>query len=272
MIDTLPQVETGASPAPAKEENRRPGAPFGFLAACLVLAIAAIVLGTKVHKQSAELADRNAQLAQSNSSGAKARADLEDAKSQGLALQAQLASVGNQRTEFQEQLGVAKRQIAGFQAQVASGQSQLADLQSQLTSAKTQVAEAQAKAAGDEGQLRDLQSQLDAAKGQLAGTNAELSKAQVDLTRLHPMLVEARRIPITAAFEKSFWDHGYTLHLSNNATAALKVRIEISGSEPTRYQSAVLDGGAAVSIMRLPPGEKVVITSEGYDPLSLTAQ
>ena len=86
------------------------------------------------------------------------------------------------------------------------------------------------------------------------------------------MLVEARRIPITAAFEKSFWDHGYTLHLSNNATAALKVRIEISGSEPTRYQSAVLDGGAAVSIMRLPPGEKVVITSEGYDPLSLTAQ
>jgi hypothetical protein len=272
MIDTLPQVETRASPPPPKEENKRAGTPFGFLAACLVLAVASIILGTRVHRQNAELADRDAQLSQSNSKAAQAKADLEEAKSQALVLQAQLASEQNQRTELQAQLGVAKRQIGGFQAQVSGDEGRRSDLESQLNSAKTQVAEAQALVASDQGQRRDLQAQLDAAKAQVAGMQADLGKAQGDLTRLHPLLVEARRIPITATFEKSFWDHGFTLHLSNNATAALKVGIAISGSEPARHQSTVLDGGAAVSIMRLPPGEKVVITSEGYDPLSLTAR
>jgi chromosome segregation ATPase len=237
-----------------------------------VLAVATAFLSTRVHRQRAEIANRNAQLAQSNSKAAQANADLEAAKSQALVLQAQLAHEQNQRTELQAQLGVAKRQIAGFQAQVSGDESRRADLESQLNSAKAQAAAAQAQVAGDQGRQRDLQSQLDAAKAQLAGTQAGLAKAQVDLTRLHPLLVEARRIPIAASFEKSYWDRGFTLHLSNNATTALKVGIAISGSEPARYQTTVLDGGAAVSIMRLPAGEKVVITSEGYDPLSLTAQ
>jgi chromosome segregation ATPase len=187
-------------------------------------------------------------------------------------LQAQLTGEQNQRTEVQAQLGVAKRQIAGFQAQASGEEGRRADLESQLNSAKTQIAAAQAQAAADQGQQRDLQSQLDSAKSQLASVQADLAKAHGDLTRLHPLLVEARRLPITASFEKSYWDRGFTLHLTNNATGALKVGVAISGSEPARYQAAVLDGGAAVSIMRLPPGEKVVITSEGYDPLSLTAQ
>jgi septal ring factor EnvC (AmiA/AmiB activator) len=272
MIDTLPQVETRASPPPEKEENKRAGIPFALIAASLVFAVACVVLDTRVHRQSAELADKNAQLAQSNSKAAQANADLEAAKSQALALQAQLVSEQNQRTELESQLGVAKRQIAGFQAQASGDEVRRTNLESQLNSAKAQLAAAQAQVAADQGQRRDLQTQLDAAKAQLAGMQGDLSKAQGDLTRLHPLLVEARRIPITASFEKSYWDRGFTLHLGNTSTQALKVRIAISGSEPTRYQETVLDGGAAVSIMHLPPGEKLVLTSEGFDPLSLTAQ
>lgn len=101
---------------------------------------------------------------------------------------------------------------------------------------------------------------------------AQLAKAQAVLTRVHPLIVEARQLPLTATFEKSFWDQGFTLRINNPGTAALSLRITISGADQPRAERAVIEGGETLNLGRLPAGENVVIASDGFDPLKLTAR
>jgi DNA repair exonuclease SbcCD ATPase subunit len=274
MIDTLPppQVEQRALPRTPDEKKRNAGATIGILATCFVLAIALAILATRIHKQNVLLAEMGTQLALSNSRATAIQADLDSAKARASALQAQVADGQSQRTDLQSQLDRAKALAAGLQAQNAKDQGVRSGLQAQLENANAQIASLQAQLAGSQGQRADLQSRLDSARAQSADLQAQLGTAQGDLTKLHPLIVKARQMPLTATFEKSFWDYGFTLHLSNPGTEALKVRITISGSEKTRYEATEIEGGSTVSIGRLPPGEKVVIAGEGYDPLSLTAQ
>jgi hypothetical protein len=272
MIDTLPQVETRASPPRTNEDSNRAGTPFGFLAACIVLAIAAIFLGVKLHTRSSELGDVKAQLALSSSSETQARAALAAASEQTAVLQTQVSRDQAQQASLQSQVGAAMAQAAGLQSQASRDQVLRTDLQAQLAGAKAQAADARARLATAQGQREDLQSQLAGARAQAADAQAKLAAAQSDLAKLHPLIVEARHMPLLASFEKSFWDQRFTLHVSNPGTQPMNVRITASGPEKTRYQAAVIEGGATVNIERLPPGEKVVISSDGFDPLSLTAQ
>jgi len=274
MIDTLPppQVEQRALPRTPEEKRKNAGTTIGILAICFVLAIALAILATRVHKQGVALADMGAQLALSNSRAASIQADLDSAKARASALQAQVADGQSQREDQQSQLDRAKALAAGLQAQIAKDQGLRSGLQAQLESANAQIASVQAQLASSQGQRADLQSQLDSTRAQSDDLQVQLGRAQGDLTKLHPLIVKAHQLPLTATFEKSYWDYGFTLHLSNPGTEALKVRITISGSEKTRYEATQIEGGSTVSIAHLPPGEKVVIAGEGYDPLSLTAQ
>ncbi len=267
MINTLPPPQVGhqASPRVPKEKSKRAGASVGILVACVVLAIVCVYFGTRIRGQNAALADVKAQLAQSISRASEIQANLDAAKAQSSGLQAQLANDQGQRSDLQAQLDKAKAQSSGLQAQLASDKGQRSDLQAQLDQVKAQLNRAAQESAA-------YRAQLDQARSHAADTQAQLTKAQGDLTRLHPLIVEARQLPLVATFEKSFWDRGFTLHINNSSSAELKLKITISGAEKTYNQMAVIEGGAALNVERLPAGEVVVIASDGFDPLSLTAR
>lgn len=274
MIDTIPtpQVEQRVSPRTPEEKDQRAGTSVGILALCFVLAIVSIFLGTRIHNQNVVLADVKAQLAQASSKAAQAQADLDAAKVQSTALQAQLQSDQTQRSDLQSQLVQANARSVSLQAQVSRDQGQRSDLQSQINSSKAQFAAMQAQLNTANQESSALSAQLDQAKSHAGDMQAQLAKAQVDLTRVHPLLVQARQLPLTIAFERSFWDLGFTLHVSNPGSAALNLRIKISGTDRTRSQMAVIEAGATLDVPHLPAGENVLIASDGYDPLNLTAR
>jgi hypothetical protein len=260
-----PQVEKRA-PARAPEENSsRTGLSTGLLVACIVLAIIAIYIATSIHKQGAVLADVKAQLARANLRADLAQATLDNAKTKSESLQIELTSDQGQRSNLQSQLDQAKAQSAGLQAELATERSHRKDLQPELDEAKAEVSRARTESSS-------LQAQLDQARSQAADAQAQLAKAQRVLTQVHPLIVEARKLPLNTTFEKSFWDQGFTLHINNTGTPSLNLRITISGQDRTRAQMTVLEGGATVNIERLPPGEKVAISSDGFDPINLTAR
>jgi uncharacterized protein YPO0396 len=148
----------------------------------------------------------------------------------------------------------------------------MSDLQSQLDQAKAQSASFQAQFARARQESAALRTQLEQTRSEAADAKAQLAKAQVDLTKVHPLLVQARQLPLVATFEKSFWDQGFTLHINNPGSAALNVTITISGMDKPRAERAVIEGGATLNVGRLPAGENVVLASEGFDPLNLTAR
>jgi len=50
------------------------------------------------------------------------------------------------------------------------------------------------------------------------------------------------------------------------------VAITVTGPGKTRSQTSTIGAGATLSVDKLVVGEKVVIASEGYDPVTLTVQ
>jgi hypothetical protein len=274
MIDTLPpsQVVKGPIARVQPQESNPTGTSARILAACLVLALVSIYLGLRLHGQNAELAAARSQLAESNSKAVAIQASLDTAKAQASSLQEQLVGDQGQRLNLQSQLDQARTQSAALQAQQARDQSRLSDLQAQVDQEKARSAGIQARFDRASQETSSVQAQLEQTKTQAAAAQAQLVKAQGDLTRLHPLLVEARQLPLTAVFEKSFWDQGFALHLSNSGTAPLKLTIRITGQNKPRAEMAEIEGGETLNLGRLPAGEHVVIASDGFDPLNLTAR
>jgi hypothetical protein len=274
MIDTLPphKVEQRDTSRTQENQDRRTGSSFGFLGTLLILAVVSTVLGTRVHSQKAALADVRAQLDQANSRAAQAQADLGAARGQATALKAQLVADQGQRADLQTQLDQAKAQSAGLGAQLTKDQASRADLQAQLDQAKARSTALQAQAESAASQSSDYKNQLEQARSLAAGEHAQLAKAQADLAQVRPLVVQARQLPLATSFEKSYWDQAFMLHISNPGPASLSLRITVSGASGTRAQQAVIGSGATLNIPRLPSGEKVVIASEGFDPLNLTAR
>jgi multidrug efflux pump subunit AcrA (membrane-fusion protein) len=265
------QFEQRATPR-SLERGNRAAASAGLIVACVLLATVAVYLAARVHSQSTALSETKAQLAQSNSRADAAQAGLDAAKAQSSDLQAKLASGAGEKSDLQSQLDRAKALAAGLQAQLNRDQSQQADLQVQLAQAKALASGRQTQFDRLSQESASLRAQLDQVRSQGAETQAQLAKAQADLTRVHPLVVESRQLHLSTAFEKSFWDQRFTLHISNTGTDALNLRITISGPDKTRAQMAVLEGGASLNIERLPAGENVVIASDGFEPLNLVAR
>lgn len=274
MIDILPPHKVEQRDASRTQENpdRRTGSSFGFLGTLLILAIVSVVLGTRVHHQKVALAEVRVQLDQANYAASQAQADLGASKAQVSALQALIVNDQGQRADLQSQLEQAKAQSSGLGTQLSREQAARADLQTQLDKARAHSAGVEAQLSRAESQATDYRNQLDEARTLAADSHAQLEKAQADLARVHPLVVQASQLPLTTSFEKSFWDQGFTLHVSNPGPSALTLRITISGPNGTRAQVAAIESRATLSVPGLPPGEKVVIASEGFDPLSLTAR
>jgi septal ring factor EnvC (AmiA/AmiB activator) len=258
---------------PAKEEdNGRAKTPSGIRSACLILAIAALVLGFIAYQENSVLTDTKAQLAQANAETGKAKAELAKANAQSADLQAGLDKANARSNDFQTQLRTARSQGADLQAQLEKARSRQSDMQAQLDAARERSADLRARLNRADNGSSELRKELDASKAQTADLQAQLAKAQDDVAKLQPLASKARAMPVAATFKKAFWGGGFTLQVRNQNPAPLKVSIAVAGSEKTPPNSATIESGSTYEVENLTAGANVVITSDGYDPLNLTVR
>jgi hypothetical protein len=270
-----PILQRGSSPA--------------VLVLCIGLVILAIVLAVKVHRlnaqathpaQVAPVADSQKPMAQARPDTTQAPAELDRAKAAAAQLQAQLDKARGQQSDLQAQLEKAKAQSADLQTQLEKAKAQSTDLQSRLDGAKAQSADLQARLDRANAGSKELLSQLDLARSQSADLQSRLQKAEGELARARPLILKARHLPVVTSFEKvrggPFQLVGarntITLHIGNLYLQPLSADITVSGPETRTTQTRVIGGGATFDVEKLAAGDMVVIASEGYDPVTVTAQ
>ena len=273
-----------APTTPRHETAMQRGSTVAVLAVCLGLALIIIVLSFKVHNLNTQVAQA-AQTQKQVEPAAKpentaAQADLDRAKASLAQLQAQLDTAAGQKADLQSKLDKAKAQSADLQSQLDKAKAGSADLQSQLEKSKAESADLQSQLGASKAQSADLQSQLGAAKAQSADLQSSLQKAESEIAGLQPLVHRARHMPVATSVEKAqgslfSWagsGGSLTLHINNLFLDPLTVDIKISGPATTRELSTTLPGGAAVNVEKLTAGDKVVISSESYDPVTVTVQ
>ncbi len=257
------------------EKTRRAGAfaLLGAFAACLLLAILALVLVVKVHRRDAQLADTQKQLADTKSDGAKIKGELDKATSESADLKTQLEKAKSQSADLQAQLDQAKPAVAELQTQLDKAKAQTSDVQAQLDKTKSQSADLQNQLNQATAGSTQRLTQLDQSKIQLMDLQARLQKAEADLGQLQPMLLKTRHMPVTTSFEKAHWGRGITLHVNNLNPQPLGVAITVnSKGTPPRSQANVIGAAGTLNVDKLDAGDSVVVASDGYDSLNLTAQ
>lgn len=257
-----------------REKARRAGAfaLIGTLAACLVFALIIIVLGVKLHRQDALLADTQKQLAQGKTDGAKAQQELDKANTAAADLKSQLDKANAKSADIQAQLDLAKSASADLQTQVDIGKTRSADAQAQLDKSKAQSADLQNQVSQATAGSTQLLTQLDQAKIQSMDLQARLQKAEENIAQLQPMLMKTRHMPVTESFEKAYFGRGFTLHVNNLNQQPLSVSLTINSQGKARSQSNVIGGASTLNVENLAAGDTVAIASDGYDTANLTAQ
>jgi len=250
----------------------RAGSFIWMLAACAILAIVIIVFGVKVHRLNAKLASSQEQLTQSKSDATQAQTDLTKAKSQVADLQTQLDKAKGQQADLQVQLDKSKAQQTEIQAQLDRSKAQSTDLQAQLDKAKVQSADLQAQLNQATSGSSQLLTQLDQAKIQSMDLQSRLQKAEGEIAELQPLLLKARHMPVTTSLEKVHGGRSFTLHINNLNVQPLSVNVSITGPDKARSQTNIIGASATLNVEKLAPGETVVIASDGFDPVTLTAE
>jgi len=258
------------TPDHEKTTNRKP--MLGLLIACIVLAVVAVFHMVKIHGLNAKLADTQKQLAQAKSDGAQAQTELDKAKTASADLQDQLTKAKGQQADLQSQLDQSKEASVQLQAQLDKAKAAAVDQQAQLDKSKAQAADFQSQLNQATAGSTQLLSQLDQAKIQSMDLQSRLQKAEADLAQLQPMLLKVGRMPVATSFEKESWGRGLTLHVNNLAQKPLTVNITITGGDNTRRQSNVIGAGATLNVEKVAAGDKVVIASDGYESVDVTAQ
>ncbi len=253
----------------AKARNRQSGSFLGLIVACLVLAVVIILHLVKVHQLDAQLADTQKQLADSKAETAKAQGELDKATAASTDLQQQLKSAKSQQADLQVKLDQSTAASTQLQAQLDKAKAQAVDQQAQLDKSKAQAADLQTQLSQANSGSAQLLTQLDQSKIQSMDLQSRLQKAESDLSQLQPILLKARHMPVTTSFEKAHFGRGFTLHINNLNPQPLSVDVR---TDKPSSQSNVIAAGATLNMEKLDAGEKVVISSEGYEPVNLTVQ
>jgi len=272
MIEVLPQI-TPRDTQPPPEEYEPEGTPVAVRAAVIVLAAIALVLGYAAYRLNSAAANAKAQLAQTVSNLDRATADLATASARSAGLELQLAKAKSQAADLGSQLDKAQARQSDLQSKLDKAQ---ADILTQADGAKARETEMQAgfqaKIKSSDDAASGLRKELDQAVGKAEDLKSRLATAQSELTKLHPLAVKLRALPLATSFEKNFWDRGFTMHVTSLSPDPLKVKISIAGMGTASASSATLEGGGSLNIENLAAGAKVVIESAGYDALSAAPQ
>lgn len=267
---------TAGETATHQKKRNQAGSSYRYRipAACLVLAIAAlfIVLGVKIHRLKAEVAATQKQLAQARTETTQTQAELDKDKAASNGLQSQLDQAKSQRSQLQSQVDVAKTATTELQSKLDREKESSTDLQAELNKDKAHADELQTRLDQATAASTQQLTELNQAKIMALDLQSRLQKAESDIAELQPLLLKAGHMPITTSFEKAQGGRSFTLHINNLYLQPLSVGVSISGGEKPRSQYNIIGAGATQNVEKLAAGETVVITSEGYDPVKLTAQ
>jgi peptidoglycan hydrolase CwlO-like protein len=264
--------QTSYPPHSQDEKHEHGKAPFALTALCVVFAIGALGAGYFAHQQTTALTNTKTQLVQVSSDANQAKTDLVKIKGQLADSQTQLDKANSSSSDLQNQLKAERGQVQESQAQAQKAQTQATNLQSQLDSANTQTTDLQTQVKQANADSSDLRKQLDQSKAQAADLQSQLTKAQNDVASLQPLAAKARAMPVTTAFEKSFFGNSFTLHIKNQNPSPLNLSIAVTNSDKMTPKPVSIDGGATYDVKDLAPGANVSITSDGFDPLSIIAK
>lgn len=251
---------------------KRRTANVGLSVLCVVLAAGAAFLGFKLNKTNTELTETRARLEQANRETADVKASLATSDTSLTNLRSQLDKAKKDLADQQAQAQKNQELGAGLQAQLDQSRSELQALQQKTQTESTDL-QAQLKQANETS--TGLRSQLDQAKSENEGLKTQLAKAKTDLANLQlpPVAAKATRpLPLSTEFKKSFFGKEFSLQLKNQGGDPLKLDIQVTGSEKTPSRSVVVEGNHTLKLDNVTPGATIVIASEGFEPVSLTAQ
>jgi septal ring factor EnvC (AmiA/AmiB activator) len=252
------------------ETLERSGASFGLRAACVIFAVASLVLGYKAYNGSSTMASYRTQLAQATADYEQAKADLDGANARSIGLQAQVGRSDARVAEINAVLNKAKGQEEEMQARLDESQSQQANLQTQLAKAQAQVSNLSGQLSQANEGASDLRGQLDGSRAQIKDLQSQLAESRAGLVTPAPLAVRVKAMPVEATFKKSFWTRRYTLRIKSEYPGSLNIKVAVDGSEKTPSAGVNIDSGKTFELGSLGSGRNVVITSEDYDPLTLT--
>ena len=263
--------------APQQEKGGQTGTDWWPYAACLVLAVVAIVLGVKAHHLNVQLADTQAQLISMKSETSQVLSDLDKTRAASADLQAQLDKAKAACGDFQSQFEKAKASCGDLQAQLdkaaADGAKQVADLQAKLVIANAQSAGLKAQLDQANAKSSQLAGQLALVQGQSTALQAQVKKDESDLAKLKPYYDRARQLPVKASIVQSSWDRtSYTLTVTNLRFDPLKVDVTTCEDGTEKTQTSVIAKGGTLEIGKLSAGCVLTIASEGFDPMYLTVR
>ena len=264
--------ESTRNPPDVRTAGPKPGPVLVALAAAfLICLLVAVVLGVKKHGESAQLADAQKQLGEARAQASQTQSELDKAKSAQAELQAQVKAGEARQSDLQAQLDQARSSASDLNGQVEREKQRAAQLQAQLDKTNTRAADLESQVHSGNASAAQMTQQLDQDRIQAMDLQSRLQKAEADIAALQPMLLRARHMPISASFEKSGWGRGETLRITNLYQQPITVSVTVTGAA-SRAESHVIGSGSSVSVARLQPGEKVAITSDGYDAVNLTVE
>jgi len=117
--------------------------------------------------------------------------------------------------------------------------------------------------------INKANSQLAAANEQTASLTSQLEDAQKEIAELQPLANKARTLPVTFRIDHHALSAGYTLYTFNRSRESLRFHIAVNGG---RTFNPVIDGGKLWMLRGLASGDKVEVSSDGYDPRTITIQ
>jgi septal ring factor EnvC (AmiA/AmiB activator) len=252
------------------ESLEHSGASFGLRAACAIFAVASLVLGYMVYNGSSTMAAYKAQLAQASTDYEQAKADLDGANSKSIGLQAQVGKADARVAEINVILKNAQGQEEEMQARLDQSQSQQASLKAQLAKSQAQVSDMGDQLSRANEGAADLRRQLDGSTTQIRDLQSQLAESRAGLVAPAPLAVRVKAMPVEATFKKSFWTRRFTLRIKSEYPGQLNIKVAVDGSEKTPATGVTIDSGKTFELGSLGSGKNVVITSDDYDPLTLT--
>lgn len=253
---------------PPRAADRKKGSALGIV--CVLLVAALVVLAVMLWNKSKTSTELDSKLAQTTTDNSQLHSDLDRANSSVTDLRKQLEAGTASQASIKSQLDTAIAAQAALKSDLAKARSDQKSLQQ---TAKDQESALQNQVQQATDQTNSLQKQLDQQKSENSELKSKLADAQANVEKAQPPAAAAAKqqeaVPVSATFEKAFFGSHYTLHMKDVGHDALDVTVSVDGSA---RPASKIQPGSTTEVGDLKDGQTVMISSEGYQPLSLTVK
>jgi hypothetical protein len=267
-LATVPPTEEGHGEK-KQHSHRIHAGPNATRAILAGLGVLVILLAFAAYHERSKFSATNTQLGDATTQLNQSKTDLDTANSKATALQQQLDAAKAQSEDQQKQLNSLQGQKTDLQAQLTKSQASEANLASQLDKSKELVASLQANVgqANDSAAKSKMLSEL--ANARATELQTMLDKAMNDAAKPGTEAVEVRPLPVASSFEKAMWGGKYTLHLRNQGSQLLRINASVDAGA---VSAATVQAGAVFDVSNLKEGSSVVVSSDGFASVVLTAK